>query len=81
MTAVKRILRYLKETINLGLKYEKSVDLDDRHSTSGNLFLMAGGAISWFSKKQPTVALSTAEAEYISLFCNTRSSLVKKITS
>ena len=95
MTAVKRILRYLKETINLGLKYEKSEnsvlvgysdadwagELDDRHSTSGNLFLMAGGAISWFSKKQPTVALSTAEAEYISLFCNTRSSLVKKITS
>ena len=81
MTAVKRILRYLKETINLGLKYEKSEnsvlvgysdadwagELDDHHSTSGNLFLMAGGAISWFSKKQPTVALSTAEAEYISL--------------
>ena len=63
MTAVKRILRF-KGNINLGLKYEKSEnsvligysdadwagDLDDRHSTSGNLFLMAGGAISWFSK-------------------------------
>lgn len=42
-------------------------DLDDRHSTSGNLFLFAGGAISWLSKKQPTVSLSTAEAEYVSL--------------
>ena len=30
-------------------------DLDDRHSTSGNVFLMAGGAISWVSKKQATV--------------------------
>ena len=81
LTAVKRILRYLKETVNLGLKYEKSQsgtltgysdadwagDLDDRHSTSGNLFLLAGGPITWLSKKQPTVALSTAEAEYMSL--------------
>ena len=81
LTAVKRILRYLKGTVNLGLKYEKSQsgtltgysdadwagDLDDRHSTSGNLFLLAGGPITWLSKKQPTVALSTAEAEYMSL--------------
>ena len=81
LTAAKRILRYLKETVNVGLKYQKSEngtligysdadwagDLDDRHSTSGNLFLIAGGAVSWLSKKQSTVALSTAEAEYMSL--------------
>ena len=42
-------------------------DHDDRHSTTGNLFLMSGGAISWLSKKQPSVALSTAEAEYMAL--------------
>ena len=42
-------------------------DLDDRHSTSGNLFLLAGGPVSWLSKKQSTAALSTAEAEYMSL--------------
>ena len=42
-------------------------DLDDCHSTSGNLFLLAGGPVSWLSKKQSTVALSTAEAEYMSL--------------
>ena len=81
LTAVKRILTYLKETINLGLKYEKlesstlvghsdvdwAGDLDDYHSTSGNLFLFAGGPVSWLNKKQLTVALSTAKAEYMSL--------------
>ena len=79
-TAAKRVLRYLKGTPDLALKYHKSVDgaltgysdadwagdLDDRHSTSGNRFIMAG-TISWTSKKQATVALSTAEAEYIAL--------------
>eukprot|EP00253_Pinus_taeda_P009660 PITA_09660 len=46
----KRILRYVK---------------DDRKSTSGYVFHMGSGAISWASKKQPIVALSTAEAEYV----------------
>ena len=42
-------------------------DLDDRHSTTGNVFLLAGGAISWLSKKQAVVALSISEAEYVAL--------------
>ena len=42
-------------------------DADDRHSTSANLFLLAGGPISWQSKKQGVVALSTCEAEYVAL--------------
>jgi len=81
LTAVKRILRYLKGTVDLALKYRKSADemllaysdadwagdVDDRHSTTGNIFVMTGGAISWLSKKQSTVALSTAEAEYVAL--------------
>eukprot|EP00253_Pinus_taeda_P015702 PITA_15702 len=46
----KRILRYAK---------------DDRKSTSGYVFHMGSGAISWASKKQPIVALSTTEAEYV----------------
>ena len=41
--------------------------VDDRHSTSGNVMLIAGGAISWLSKRQATVVLSTSEAEYVSL--------------
>ena len=41
--------------------------LDDRHSTTGNVFVMSGGAVSWLSQKQATVALFTAEAEYVAL--------------
>ena len=86
LTAVKRIFRYLKGTINLGIKYERSADdhlvgfsdadwagdMDDRHSTTGNLFLMSGAAVDWFSKKQPVVALSTTEAEYVALSAATQ---------
>ena len=70
----------VKKTIDLALKYckdEKPVtgfsdadwggDLDDRHSTTGNVFLLAGGAVSWLSKKQAVVVLSTSEAEYVAL--------------
>ena len=42
-------------------------DMDDRHSTSGNVFTLAGGALSWLNKNQATVALSTAKAEYVAL--------------
>ena len=81
LTAVKRIFRYLKGTVNLALKYEQSDsgaligyadadwagDQDDRRPTTGNIFLQSGGPVSWLSKKQATVALSTAEAEYVAL--------------
>ena len=39
-------------------------DRDDRHSTTGFIYLMAGGAISWASRRQPTISLSSTEAEY-----------------
>jgi hypothetical protein len=82
MTAAKQILKYLKGTMELALCYNDSYvenglygysdanwagDSDDRKSTSGHVFLFAGGAVSWFAKKQPVVALSTAEAEYTAL--------------
>ena len=78
-TAVKRIFRYLKGTMDHGLSYGGSPisqvvgycdadyagDIDTRKSTTGYTFLLYGGAISWNSKKQPTIALSTTEAEYM----------------
>jgi hypothetical protein len=42
-------------------------DTDDYKSTSGYVFLVGGGAVTWRSKKQTTIALSSTEAEYISL--------------
>lgn len=64
--AVKRIMHYLKGTLNYGLHYSKDGsadcvgfsdadwggDLDDRKSTSGYLFQLSGASISWRSKKQ-----------------------------
>ena len=42
-------------------------DIDSCYSTTGNVFVMSNAAVSWLSKKQPVVALSTTEAEYIAL--------------
>ncbi|CAJ2637754.1 unnamed protein product [Trifolium pratense] len=80
LTVVKRIFRYLKGTTNLGLIYKKSKDYGlvgfcdadyagdkiERKSTSGNCQFIGENLISWASKRQTTIALSTAEAEYIS---------------
>ncbi|KAK2451190.1 putative mitochondrial protein [Trifolium repens] len=80
LTTVKRIYRYLKGTTNLGLLYKKSLDNKlvgfcdadyagdriERKSTSGNCQFIGENLISWASKRQATIALSTAEAEYIS---------------
>jgi hypothetical protein len=80
-TALKRVLRYLKGTVQYGIVYTRKSsrecigysdadwagDLDDRKSTSGYLFQVSGGAVTWRSKKQSCVALSTAEAEYMAL--------------
>ena len=77
--AVKRILRYLVHTPNLGLWYPKGSTFDllgysdsdyagckvDRKSTSGTCQLLGRSLVSWSSKKQNSVALSTAEAEYV----------------
>ena len=79
--AIKRIIRYLIGTLDCGLFYCKDGskkcigfsdadwggDINDRKSTSGYLFQISGAAVSWRSKKQTCVALSTAEAEYMAL--------------
>ena len=74
LAAVKRILRYLKGTTDFGLWYPKSSTLivtaysnadwagsvDIRKSTSGNAFFMGDCLVSWLSKKQSSISLSTA---------------------
>lgn len=77
---VKWILRYLKGSSNKCLCFggsdsilkgytdaDMAGDLDGRKSTSGIVFTFAGGAVSWQSKLQKCVALSTTEAEYIAM--------------
>ncbi|MCO5603367.1 hypothetical protein L7F22_057517 [Adiantum nelumboides] len=72
-------MRYLKGTKNKGLCYGKGPlevkgfcdsdmagDVGTRKSTSGYVFTLAGGVVSWCSRLQKIVALSTTEAEYIS---------------
>ena len=79
--AVKRIFGYLQGTKTYGICYKSSDkidfrgysdadwagDLADRKSASGYAFMLLSAPISWGSKKQPSVSLSTSEAEYIAL--------------
>ena len=79
--AVKRIFRYLKGSQELVLKFngrdrkcmEAFADADwggcndCRRSTTGYCVVLSGACISWNSRKQPTVALSSTEAEYMSI--------------
>ncbi|GKD70791.1 hypothetical protein Tco_1324881 [Tanacetum coccineum] len=81
LTAVKRVFRYLKITINMGLWYSKDTrfDLtaftdanhrgcqDSRKSTSRSAQFLGEKLVSWSSKKQKCTAISTTKAEYVSL--------------
>ena len=85
--AVKRIMRYLSGTRSLGIKYQHhgaetvlhgytdadyAGEIDSRRSTTGYVFFLAGGPITWKCQLQKTVALSTSEAEYLSLSSSTQ---------
>ena len=78
--AIVRVLRYLKYTQSYGLQYSKYPtvlegycdanwisDTKDSKSTSGYLFTLGGGLVSWKSSKQMCIARSTIESEFISL--------------
>nr|GFB86806.1 hypothetical protein [Tanacetum cinerariifolium] len=81
VSAVKRILRYLKGTI-LGLWHPKDSGFDltaysdtdhagcylDRKSTSGSVQFLGDKLVCWSSKKQSCVSISTAESEYVAVF-------------
>ncbi|GJS11514.1 retrovirus-related pol polyprotein from transposon TNT 1-94 [Tanacetum coccineum] len=78
---VKRIFRYLRGTIHMGLWYPKGSGfeltafsdadhagcLDTRKSTSGGIQFLGDKLVSWMSKKQDCTAMSSAEAEYVAL--------------
>ncbi|KAL0323219.1 UNVERIFIED_CONTAM: Retrovirus-related Pol polyprotein from transposon TNT 1-94 [Sesamum angustifolium] len=80
LNALRRLLRYLKGTINLSLHFNKFpavlegfcdanwvTDNDEVNSTSGYVFTLGGGAISLKSAKQTCIAHSTMESEFIAL--------------
>ncbi|XP_028220281.1 uncharacterized protein LOC114401906 [Glycine soja] len=81
LTTIKRIIKYLKGTTNVGLWYPKGTSLNligfsdsdstgcklDRKSTSGTCHLLGSSLVSWNCKKQACVALSTAEVECIAV--------------
>ncbi|GJV35663.1 hypothetical protein Tco_1408140 [Tanacetum coccineum] len=81
LEAIKRIFRYIKGTMHLGLWYPKGSDIEtivyvdsdhagdyvDHKSTSGVCTFMGCCLTSWFSKKQTALVISTAEAEYVSV--------------
>lgn len=76
---VKMIFKYLQGTKNFGLWYPRDTDLtlhaytdadwagsvDDKKITSGGAFYMGSRLVSWFSKKQSSISLSTTKAEYV----------------
>jgi hypothetical protein len=78
LSYAKYILRYLQDTKDLGLLYDGdsnagliaysdsdwAEDKDNRHSVGGYIILQARGAVSWLSCRQPTISLSSTEAEY-----------------
>lgn len=92
--AAKRILRYLRGTADMGILYKRegqnhleaycdsdyAGDHDDRKNTFGYAYLFSSGAISWSSKKQPIVTLSTTEAEFVAVaYCVCQGIWIKRI--
>ena len=78
-TTLKRIIKYVKTTVEFGVWYSKDTNdvltrysdadwarnADDRKSTLGGCFYVGNNLVSWMSRKQNSISLSTAEDEYI----------------
>ena len=84
--AAKRVLKYLKTTADYSVVFNGkskgelegfadaswASDVDSRRSTTGYVFFLNGSVVSWKSKRQPTVATSSTEAEYMALYSATQ---------
>ena len=82
LIVAKHMMRYLKGTINFGIYYDGDHDyrlcgytyanwfgsIPDKKSTSCGCYCLGSTMISWFSRKEYNVSLSTAEAEYIAAY-------------
>lgn len=85
VNAIKRILNYLKGTMDFGLWFPRGEyfsfktymdtnrigSVDEWKSTSGGAFFLRNCLVSWLSKKQASISLSIVEAEYIAATCCT----------
>ncbi|KAK0571634.1 hypothetical protein LWI29_019229 [Acer saccharum] len=83
LSSVKRVIRFVNGTSNYGIWYSFDTNpslvgysdadwpgnCDDRKSTLGGCFFLGNNLVSWFCKKQNSISLSTAEAEYIAAGC------------
>ena len=79
MNVLKKIIKYVKTTVEFGVWYSKDTNdvlagysdadrarnANDRKCTSGGCFYVGNNLVSWMSKKQNSISLSTTEAEYI----------------
>ena len=87
-TAAKTVLRYLAGTADFGITFGSGTpgldvycdadyagDIDTRRSTTAYVFNLNGGAITWASRLQPTVAASTTEAEYMAAAATVKEAL------
>ena len=93
--AIKQILRYLRETTTIGLEFNFSGDtsmtlrgysdsdwascIDTRRSTTGYVFMFNTSPISWNTKRQDTVAMSSTEAEYMALAASAQEAIFLKM--
>jgi hypothetical protein len=92
--ALKKLSKYVRSTSDLGITFRRdgnktlegysdsdfAMDKSDRRSILGNVFMLAGGPVSWMSRKQKSVATSTMEAEYMAMSaCAKRSQFLAQV--